>query len=506
MRKLTLYLALIPFLGFLAAGCTDLDEDVFSQVPVDAYGTTDAEINSLIAPIYSRLRDFNAIRNGVNNTTDMFVTPTRRGGDWWDGGAFKEMTQGTWRPQTNPIIADYNTSYSRITECNRIIYMIENSPAITDKEPYLAQVRAARALRYMVLLDEYGNVPIVTDFTDLTKPSTKSRTEVFNFVLTELNAIKDVIRDDVGAASYGKYTKGAVYFMLAKMYLNAEVWNPAGGSKWQECIDACDEIMAMPYSLEPNWKEQFSANNENSKEAILVAVNSISSNLGVRGYTLHYLGPKALGLPGSANNGIAAHADFVRSFDPVDKRYAGSFLLGEMRDPATGEILITAHGRPLIHTIDITMKYAVDADGWGQTEQEDGARCNKWEYKKGATAMENDYAIFRLSDVYLMKAEAIVRMDGDNIVATDLVNEIRERVFDDASKLKTSVTLDDIYLERRFELAWEGWGRQDMIRFGTFLDPIPGWRANALPEFRLLWPIPQTALDANENLDQNPGY
>ena len=506
MKKLTLYLSLVLFLGFMAAGCTDLDEKVYSQVPVSSYGSTEAEINSLIAPIYSRLRDFNAIRSGVNNTTDMFVTPTRRGGDWWDGGAFKEMAQGTWRPLTSPIIADYNTSYSRITECNRIIYMIENSEAITDKEPYIAQARAARALRYMVLLDEYGNVPIVTDFTDLTKPTTKTRTEVYNFVLSELNAIKDVIRADVSSSSYGKYTKGAVYFMLAKMYLNAMVWNPTGGPKWQECIDACDEVLALPYSLEPNWKEQFSANNENSKEAILVAVNSISSYTSIRYYSLHYLDPIALGIPGSAWNGIAAHADFVRSFDPEDKRYEGSFLIGEMRNPSTGEVLMTAHGRPLNHTIDITMKYAIDADGWGQTEQEDGARCNKWEYKKGATQMENDYAIFRLADVYLMKAEAIVRMGGDNAEATELINALRERVFDDPSKLKNSVTLDDIYHERRWELAWEGWGRQDMIRFGTYLNPIPGWRVNQLPEYRLLWPIPQTALDANPNLVQNPGY
>jgi len=506
MKKLIIYGTFIFLLGLLSAGCTDLEEEVYSQIPVDSYGATDTEVNSLIAPIYSRLRDFNAIRSAVNNTTDMFVTPTRRGGDWWDGGAFKEMAQGTWRPQTGAIIGDYNTSYSRITECNRIIYMIENSPAIADKEPFLSQIRAARAFRYFILLDEYGNVPIVTDFTDLSKPSTNPRAEVYDFVLSELNAIKDVIRSDVSASSYGKYTKGAVYTMLAKMYLNAEVWNPAGGPKWQEAADACDVVMGLGYSLEPNWKEQFSANNENSKEAILVAVNSISSSFGVRGYTLHYLGPKALGLPGSANNGIAAHADFVRSFDPDDKRLGWSFIIGPQLDPSTGEVLITAHGRPLDHTIDITMKYALDADGWGQTEQEDGARCFKWEYKKGATAMENDYAIFRLADVYLMKAEALVRAGEDNVEATRLVNEIRKRVFTDPAKLKTSVTLDDIYLERRWELAWEGWGRQDMIRFGTFLNAIPGWRSAALPEFRLLWPIPQTALDANPNLTQNPGY
>jgi hypothetical protein len=495
-------------MGLFTVGCTNLDEEVYSQLPMDSYGTTTAEINSLIAPIYTRLRDFNCVGSPApkENCTDMSVTPTRRGGDWWDGGAYKEMTMGMWRPQTSAAINIYNTSYSRITNFNQIIYLIENSPAISDKVPYLCQVRAARAQRYIELIDLYGNVPLVTDFTDLTKPSTKPRAEVYNWVLSELNDIKDVIRSDVSASSYGKFTKGSVYFMLAKMYLNAMVWNPAGGPKWQECIDACDVIMSLPYSLEVNWKDQFSANNENSKEAILVAVNSISSSFGVRGYTLHYLGPKALGLPGSANNGIAAHANFVRSFDPDDKRLGWSFIIGPQLDPSTGQVLITAHGRPLDHTIDITMKYALDADGWGQTEQEDGARCFKWEYKKGATAMENDYAIFRLADVYLMKAEALVRAGQDNEEATRLVNEIRKRVFTDPSKLKTSVTLDDIYLERRWELAWEGWGRQDMIRFGTFLNAIPGWRSAALPEYRLLWPIPQTALDANPNLTQNPGY
>jgi hypothetical protein len=294
--------------------------------------------------------------------------------------------------------------------------------------------------------------------------------------------------------------------MLAKMYLNAHIWNPAGGTKYQECIAACDEIMKLPYSLEPNWKEQFSAANENSKEAILVAVNSITSSFPARGYTLHYLDPKALGLPGSANNGMCAMPDYVKSFDTEDKRYLGSFLIGPMLDPATGVVITTAHSRPLIHTVEVNMVHNIDGDGWGQVEQEEGARCNKWEYKKGATAMENDCAIYRLADVYLMKAEALVRAGGDNVEATRLVNELRKRAFTDPAKLKTSVAIDDIYNERRFELAWENWGRQDMIRFGTFLNAIPGWRATPLAATRLLFPIPQTAIDANPNLVQNPGY
>ena len=152
------------------------------------------------------------------------------------------------------------------------------------------------------------------------------------------------------------------------------------------------------------------------------------------------------------------------------------------------------------------MKYNIDADGWGQVDQEEGARCFKWELKKGNTdQLENDCAIFRLADIYLMKAEALVRMGGDNAEATRLVNEIRKRAFTDPAKLKTSVTLDDIYKERRFEFAWESMTRQDQIRFGTFLDPIPGWRGT-IPEKCLLLPIPQQAIDGNPNLKQNPGY
>lgn len=514
MKKLTLYFALLMLMGLATVGCTNLDEEVYSQTPTDVYGSTEAEINSLIAPIYIRLRDFNCVASPApkENCTDMSITPTRRGGDWWDGGAYKEMTQGKWNPKTSAAIRIYNDSYSRITNFNQIIYLIEQSKAIpeADRPKYLSQVRAARAQRYIELIDLYGNVPLVSDFTNLEKPSTSSRKEVYEWTLKELNDIKDVIRDDVSSASYGKFTKYSVYFMLAKMYLNAHIWNPDGGTKYAECIAACDVILSSgKYSLEPNWKEQFSAANDNSKEAILVAVNSITNSFPARGYTLHYLDPGALGLPGSANNGMCAMPDYVKSFDTEDKRYHGSFLIGPMLNPSTGVVITTAHGRPLNHTVDVSMTYSIDADGWGQVEQEEGARCNKWEYKKGAAAMENDCAIYRLADVYLMKAEALVRSNGDNVEATRLVNELRKRAFDPslhATKLKTSVTLDDIYKERRFELAWENWGRQDMIRFGTFLNPIPPFRPLALPEFRLLFPIPQTALDANPNLKQNPGY
>ncbi|TAL78800.1 MAG: RagB/SusD family nutrient uptake outer membrane protein, partial [Bacteroidetes bacterium] len=450
MKKFIKYIAYILLPVLFIIGCTDLDETVYTQMPIDKYGQTTTEINSLIAPIYTGLRSANNPSYIAELSSDMAIVLTYKGGDGWDGGIYKELRYGTWTPQ-NSIIEDLY-DFSPISRCNQILYMIETSPAIIDKAPYTSQVRAVRAFWYYQLVDLYGNVPIVTDFTDLSKPATKTRKEVYEFIMSELNAIKDVIRSDVSTSSYGKFTKGAVYTLLAKMYLNAMVWNPTGGAKWQECIDACNVVLGLPYSLEPVWKDNFITYNEKCKETILTAVNSPSKGNNIVRKTLHYLDPIALGIKRSTWNEISAMPDYVRQFDLDDKRRGGdevhttgSFLIGPMINPATGNVLITAHGRPLIHTIDITMKYNIDADGWGQAEQEEGARCYKWEFINGlSTDLENDCAIFRLADVYLMKAEALVRMGGDNVEATRLVNEIRKRAFTDPAKLKTSVTLDDI--------------------------------------------------------------
>jgi starch-binding outer membrane protein, SusD/RagB family len=507
-RTKILSLIFVLALSFFYHGCTNLDEEVFDKLPVEEFGQTESQINSLIAPIYRTLKGVFPGNYFLMSecSADMAITPTRKGGDWWDGGQFKELRLHTWSPNTSLVVSSYNSAMGSISSCNKIFAMIDENESIENKDQILAEIRGVRAFWYYLLLDYYGNVPIVTDFNDTSLPSTKSRKEVYQFILDELNAIKDVVRDDVTPASYGKITKGVVYTLLAKMYLNAAVWNPDGGPKWQETINACNEVMNLGYVIEPNFKASFVVQNQNSKEIIFPIVFSTADGGNhIHKRTLHYLDPIPLNLNVGTWNGISAMPEYVKAYDEQDKRVDWSFLTGPMHD-TDGSVLITAHGRELIHTVDIEIKYNVDGDGWGQVEQEEGARCSKWEFESGLNGdMENDMAIFRLADVYLMKAEALVRLGQDNQEATRLVNLLRRRAFDDEAKLKSSVTLEDVYQERRFELAWEITARQDMIRFGYFLDEIPGWKPQT-SENRLLFPIPQSALDANPGLQQNPGY
>ena len=232
MKKIKIFsLIFVLALTFIYQGCTNLDEEVYDRLPVDEFGKTTAEINSLIAPIYRTLKNVFPSNYFLLSecSGDMAITPTRRGGDWWDGGQFKELRLHTWTPNTALVRNSYNAAMNAVSSCNRIYSMIDENPAITNKEQILAEIRGVRAYWYYMLLDYYGNIPIVTDFKDTSLPSTKSRKEVYAFVLSELNAIKDVVRSDVTGASYGKITKGVVYTLLAKMYLNAMVWNPDGG-------------------------------------------------------------------------------------------------------------------------------------------------------------------------------------------------------------------------------------------------------------------------------------
>ena len=506
MKKIYIILLFIglPLLPWMHS-CTDLNETVYDQIPTDQYGNNSKEIASLVAPVYNSVRNARSwsFRHLLDEVSDMQVVPTRKGGDWWDGGQHMYAKTHTWTNNNCGLITGlYNDIYGSISTCNKVLKLVEGIE-MDGKNLVIAEIRGVRALFYYHVIDNFGQAPLVVSFDETALPTSASRKVLYDFVISELAAIKDSVRADVTSASYGKFTKGAAYALLAKMYLNAEVWT--GIPEWQKCVDACNVVMGLPYILESDWKISFAVKNELSKEIIFPAVFQLGAGgNNIANYSLHYLDDAVLGLNLGSWNGCCADPNYVKEYDQDDKRYNWSFLTGPMKDPATGLVVVTAHSRPLIHTPEVTM-YEATATNWGWCNQEDGARIWKWEIPKGlAGDMDNDFAILRLADIYLMKAESLVRLSGSNSVATDLVNAIRARAFSPAKPV-VSASLDDVRKERRYEFAWEQMSRQDNIRFGTFLNAVPGWRGVSDPK-HLLFPIPKDALDVNPGLTQNPGY
>ncbi|MCD7978544.1 MAG: RagB/SusD family nutrient uptake outer membrane protein [Tannerellaceae bacterium] len=521
MKKSSIIYMLCGASLLVTPACTDLDETIYGTVDADNFGRTEAEIEAIMGPVYRTFSQYHTHTTfgSLDCAGDMPIVPTRVGGDWYDAGQFRELHQHTWTASTNALDKCWNIATKAIASCNLVYSTVEGRELDAEiKKRTLAEIRGIRAFWIYVMIDNFGNFPLVTSYGETELPEVTPRKEAYDFLIKELTEIKEQLISEVSGTTYGKFTKGSALAILAKSYLNAEAWG-VDSPRWQEVIDACDEAMTLGYMLEPDYKTNFQINNEISREAMLVAVYSVNDPE-IKDYpetrnqlflwTLHYNARKALGIRAEGHNGLSAQPDYVKLFDEADSRLEGSFLLGEMRDPDTKEILLTAHDRPLIHTKDITILTDDNnydpATGWGAVHQEDGARCWKWPIDKSVTtAAENDIHIFRYADIYLMKAEALVRL-GRNAEATSLVNTIRERGFGNSDHNYTTVTLDEIMLERKLEFAWENFSRQDCIRFGTFFDARFVKKANHGEEYRKIFAIPLNAWQANPKLKQNTGY
>jgi hypothetical protein len=499
------------------SSCTDLDEAVYDKLPADSFGSTETEVKALMGTVYNTLKTYRSARFLYLSESggSVSVTPTRIGGDWYDGGQYRELYMHEWTALTAEIRNSWSAASTAIGTCNATISVLENSTFMTDaqKTENIASMRGVRAFWIYTMMDHWGNVPLVTDYSDKELPSVRPRQEVFDWLIQEVNEIAGQCPAG-NYDNYGKFTQGSAYFLLAKLYLNAAAWKVnVSGDAWQQCIAACDKVLAMGYVLEPDYKTNFGVN-DRSREGIFTICFSESDTQNtcqLMNYTLHYADNASDGAKYGAWNGVCSQPDFVKLFDVEDPRYEATFRIGERRDIATGEMLLTGYKDPLIYTVDFTIIPGTEYDGgpWGAVVQEAGARCQKWPYSTSLTnAMGNHCHIFRLADIYLVKAEALLRGGGDVAEATRLVNAIRERAYGDATHNYATVDLAKVQLERRFELAWEAWSRQDDIRFGDFSKGY--WSASNCPrntsEHLLLYPIPQTAWQTNQNLVQNPGY
>lgn len=494
-------------LAFMLA-CTDLEEKLnqdLTREQAEAYLNANTDVNALLKGAYDGLRgpfmDQALFWAAQQHTSDETLGPTR-GPDWDDNGVWRVLHTHTWT-------ADHAFLTNTFNQLLQVVFSTTNVLNFNTTPQQAAEARFLRAFVMFAVADGWNQVPFRNPGDNLLNPpNVLSGSEAVDFVISEVNAIMNDLPD----GPVNRANKDAARVLLMKAYLNkgtfANRQSPSfdAGDMNQVITHADAIINSGKYSLENNYFENFAPNNDQvSSENIWTGENvggSSSGNVRSRWFmVLHY------NQNPSGWNGFTTLSDFYNSFEANDVRrtadYPGmtdvggvkaGFLVGQQYDQ-NGTPLEDRKGNPLAFTPE------VDPIETGNNLEITGIRVIKYpiDYANGDNA-DNDYVFFRYADVMLMKAEALLRT-GNASGALTIVNDLR-----DARNASTlgSLDLDELLAERGRELYWEGWRRQDQIRFGKFLEAWEDKPASG-PE-RLLFPIPSAALSVNPNLEQNPGY
>ncbi|MFC0772093.1 RagB/SusD family nutrient uptake outer membrane protein [Terrimonas alba] len=533
-----LSVAKYSFIGLflISASCTKLDEKelVYGLATNQNFGQTDAEVVSLLAAAYTNLygsfgSDGNIMRL-QEVPSDEVVVPTR-GPDWGDGGHWVRLKLHTYRPNDGGPENTWGFLFKGVNTCNRVLTILE--PIGTpSSEKFISEIKALRAIYYYWLLDLFGNVPISTDFTKTDPPPNNTRKEVYDFVEKELtDALPDLQQTGPNDnATYGRVNYYTAKAVLAKLYLNAEIYT--GTAQWDKCIAACDDIInSGKYALMPNYRDNFKKDNKGSTEFIWVIPYD---EVQARGFqlphmTLHMESQETYKMTAQPWNGWASVQEFYNSYiDPVqnpgpqdsvigvdpkgskvlgtvDKRLS-NFIVGPQYK-SDGVTLLTdnaadvtdPNGTPVTYTPYINELFP---GAWRQS----GARIGKYEFYRGMTGqLSNDWVLFRYADILLTKAEAVARKatNWNDPAALAIVNEIR--TMHGGVDPYVTMTAGTFLAERGREMFFETTRRQDMIRFGTYNAAFRFHPADGSTHVNI-FPIPESVLNANKNLTQNPGY
>ncbi|WP_202390759.1 RagB/SusD family nutrient uptake outer membrane protein [Flavobacterium sp. Sd200] len=527
-------------LVFSLAGCTELEDRNYSTIVADDLRPTPDDVAALLGTGYTGWRNTFLLWNGIwrsqEATGDEIIIPGRPNG-WVDGGIFKRMHQHTWFPEDDIVLQGWNRTYRGIADCNNIINQIEKDIiplSAEEKVKTLAELKVLRASYYYVLMDLYGNVAMSTQF-DVPEgylPPQATRQEVYDFVISEITQNVDLLDETNGGAYYGRFNKWAGYTLLAKVYLNAQVYT--GTARWTECLAACQRVIdSNKYSLEASQKSVFVTENQGSSEIIFgIPIDDVYTTewnqFDIHMQTLQPSNQSTYNLQITPWGGMCATPQFISTFDPEDSRLIENFIYGQQ---------FSASGQPLNCTMGALngqpLSYVNTVPSIDTSEEIHGYRFGKFEIAMGANnILSNDFPLFRYTDILMMKAECLLRT-GRADDAASIVTQVRTRAFT-RNPSKAAVTGAQLaggsvydYGRRdinqttnegganiqygRFldELAWEfnqeGRRRQDMIRFGVFA--TKSWFShNASAAYRQIYPIPMTALLTNGNLTQNTGY
>lgn len=507
MKNSKIFFSLVLFFAFFS--CTKLDEKFRSELQQG--NTSNITADQLLISAYNSINGpFHAnggLWSAQEITSDEAIAPTR-GPDWDDNGQWRALQAHTWNADQGQIRGAFN-------DLLRSQFAASNVLQFSPSAQQAAEARFIRAFSMYWVLDGYDQVPYREDLTNYKiLPKTLKGIEAADFIISELNAIIGAL-PDAGPAYVAN--KNGARALLMKVYLNKGVYanraTPAfAAADMAQVITLADQIIASAkYSLDDEYFDNFAPDNDvKSSENIYTLYNKAGDRGGdVRGnaYMVSHYNMN----PGGWN-GFATLSDFYDKYTATDQRrgkyypYAAAlpnpgqrqnvgYLIGQQYNLTTDAALSDRKGNALSFT------RAVKIRETGGDLEVTGIRVMKYpfDYKSG-DQKDNDLVIFRYADVLLMKAEAMLR-SGNAAGGLPIVNSIRtKRGVAALGALDITSMLD----ERGREMYWEGYRRQDLIRFGKFLQP---WQEKAASDPKnLLFPIPNDQLAVNPNLTQNPGY
>jgi hypothetical protein len=507
------------------AGCSDIPLQPKSDITSGNIFSDPTSYKSFIAKLYGGLvvtgqtgPDGNPDVRGIDEGFSQYIRgywqlqelPTDEAIIAWGDIGLPEMNYQTWSDANPFTTAMYGRIYYQVALANE--FLRETTDAKLDsrgvgaalKEEvhgYRAEARFLRALSYWHAVDLYGNVPLTDENTNTASlPQQATRAEVFNFVESELKAIRPELPPKSTGDYYARASQAAVDMVLAHLYLNAKVYT--GTERYADARTAAEAVIAAGFTLDPNYRHLFEADNNTSPELIFTVPQD-----GVHTRTwggLTFLVHAAVG--GSIDPGaygINGGWWGLRLRSPVPDRFAA-----EPAGPDQRAAIIYTPGQSRVasNVGDFSTGYAFPKFSNKTSAGVSGSN---------ADFPDTDYPMFRLADAYLIYAEAVARgAGGDVATAVGYINALRERAYGSTVGDITAADLTPQFIldERGRELTWEGFRRQDLIRFGQFSDAgIWEWKGGVpsgktTESYHDLYPIPANERSANPNISQNPGY
>jgi len=508
----------IGALGVVASGCTDLLLEPKSTISAGNVFDEPSSYRAFIAKVYAGLAVTgqegpagNADIQGIDEGFSQYVRviwkanelPTDEAVLGWGDTGLPELNTQLWSSNNPFVTAAYYRIFFQVALANEFLRETTDdkldrrgvSGALrTEVEGYRAEARFLRALSYWHAIDLFGGVPLVTETSSKAEaPAKATRSQVFDFIVAELNAIRPQLP---AAPQYGRAGQGAVNMLLTKLYLNAEVYT--GTARWTEARTAAEAVIATPgYSIDASYSRLFGADNNISPE-IIFPVTSDGANTRTWGGMTFLIHASCGGDMNSATYGHDGCWWGLRLKSGV----TGLYGTGDVRDDffvSAGQNTDSVRSIPEFRDGRAAPKFR-------NIRSTGGAGSN-------STFPDTDFPMFRLADAYLMYAEAVVRGGGGSRAqALTYVNALRTRA-GAATIGDAQMTLDFILDERARELLWEGHRRTDLVRYGLFTGATRLWEwkggtraGTSTQAFRNLYPIPAAEITANPRLTQNTGY